>query len=46
MEDGPIKSFDEIRVRHIPSGLRSDLKLFGEAVSGAGNQVVGNELGD
>jgi hypothetical protein len=43
--DGPIRSFDETRVRHIPNGHRSDLPLFGEGVGVGCNQVVGNGLG-
>ena len=42
---GPIRSFDETRVRRIPNGYRSDLPLFGEGVGVGGNLVVGNELG-
>lgn len=43
--DGPIRSFDESRVRCIPNGHRSDLPLFGEGVGVGGNQVVGSEPG-
>ena len=44
--DGPIRSFDESRVRRIPSGLRSDLPLFGGEADVGGNRVVGSGLGD
>ena len=43
--DGPIRSFDETRVRRTPNGHRSDPPLFGEGVGVEDNQVVGSELG-
>jgi len=44
--DGPIRSFDESRVRCNPTGHRSDLPLFGEGVGVRDNQVVGGEPED
>ena len=43
--DGPIRSFDETRVRRIPNGHRSDLPLLGEGVGVGDNQAVGNGPG-
>ena len=43
--DGPIRSFDETRVRRTPNGHRSDLLLFGEGVGAGDNQAAGNVPG-
>jgi hypothetical protein len=43
--DGPIRSFDETRVRRTLNEHRSDLPLFGEEVGVGDNQVVVDGLG-